>query len=214
MCRNCYNKQYIAPEVVCINCGCVKQHHAHGLCHSCYNGNILNKSTICIKCGKLKPHASKGMCVSCYQSDRAYKTTSRKPMHENKNCAAYLGICIAERVLSLVFENIIHMPNNNEGYDFICNKGKKIDVKSCVEKYNKNGVSNWTFGIKQNAIADYFLCLAFDNRTNLNPMHLWLIPAEHINDLTTLQISNDKLNNFSQYEKKLDDVILCCNELK
>jgi len=214
MCRSCYNKQYTPPLAICINCGYEKPHHAHGLCHSCYNSNLINKLIKCKVCGKYKPHNSKGMCQSCYQSDRAYKTTSRRPMYENKKCAAYLGIYVAERVLSAVFKNVNRMPNGNKGYDFICNSGCKIDVKSCVDRSAKLGISHWAFGIKQNKIADYFLCLAFDNRIDLNPIHLWLIPSEIVNNLHGLIISDTNINNFVDYEKSIEDVIICCDELK
>ena len=72
------------------------------------------------------------------------------------------------------------------------------------------------FNIHQNQIADYFLCLAFDNRQQLNPMHIWLIPSRKINNLKTLTISESRLDKWSQYEliDKLDKVIGCCNIMK
>lgn len=214
MCKNCYNRQYTPPLRVCGSCGELKPHHANGLCHNCYNKQCNRPLIKCKRCGELKPHGSKGLCQSCYQSDRAYKTTSRTPMYENKQCAAYLGIYVAERVLSVVFKNVNRMPNNTKGFDFVCNNGYKIDVKSCVNQ-KKNGKENlWLFGIKKNKIPDFFLCLAFDDRISLNPIHLWLIPSIEINDLSTLTISYKNLDSFSKYEKPINKVITCCNKLK
>ena len=128
----------------------------------------------------------------------------------NKNCSNYLGITIAEQILAKIFKNVVVMPSHNKGFDIICNQGYKIDIKSAT--HNKKG-KGWMFSIKHNKIADYFLCLAFDNREDLNPLHLWLIGGEKINHLSYLRILESRLNRWSQYE--LDDglnkVIGCCN---
>jgi len=131
----------------------------------------------------------------------------------NKECPQYLGVTVAEKVLSKIFKNVEVMPFGNSGFDFICNSGYRIDVKSACKMKNRKA---WIFGIKQNQIADYFLCLAFDNRDNLNPEHIWLIPAKQVNHLKTLTISQSKLYKLSQYEltNKLNDVISCCNVLR
>ena len=93
-----------------------------------------------------------------------------KPMKLNKKCSQFLGCHVAERVLSHVFKDVQRMSNGNKGYDFICNKGFKIDVKSsCIQKNN-----SYIFSIRYNNIADYFLCIAFDNRENLNPQYIFV----------------------------------------
>jgi len=131
----------------------------------------------------------------------------------NKECSQYLGIIVGERMLLRVFKNVEVMPFGNQGYDFICNSGYKIDVKSATKMKNHNG---WMFNINRNQIADYFLCLAFDDRENLNPKHIWLIPGEKVNHLIGLAISISTMDKWSQYEltNKLNDVIECCNILK
>ncbi len=142
---------------------------------------------------------------------------------KNKNVGVYLGIHIAERVLSKVFENVKHMSYGNPGYDFICSKGYKIDVKSACLGYVNNGYKDyysWMFNIWKNKIADYFLLLAFDNRTDLNPLHIWLIKGDELinnkklNDKMTLRIS--LTNKFKNYEliDKLEKINGCCNILK
>lgn len=150
-----------------------------------------------------------------------YDAGTRSPMSENKECASYLGVHIAERVLSHVFENVTRMPNNHMGFDFVCKKGYRIDVKSaCLNSRNM-----WRFSIEQNKVPDYFLLLAFDNRTELNPMHIWLIKGTDIvgvrnksimNNQNDLRIYANSIFEYTIYEvkDKLDQVIACCEVLK
>lgn len=117
-------------------------------------------------------------------------------MTKNKNSAQYLGD-IAENVLSKVFKRVKVMPYGNPGYDFICGAGYKIDVKSSAigDKYGY-----WVFHIRQNKIADYFLCIAFNNREELIPQHLWLFPSEFLNYREGLHIFKYSLYKFTPYE--------------
>ena len=132
---------------------------------------------------------------------------------DNKNCSTYLGVTIAEQLLAKVFKNVKRMHNGNKGFDIICNQGYKIDIKSSTKTKTRNA---WIFKINCNRIADYFLCIAFDDRKNLNPLHLWLIPSDEINYLVNLRISESKLNKWSKFEltDMLDKVIGCCNIMK
>lgn len=132
-------------------------------------------------------------------------------MSENRECSSYLGVYRAERVLRHLYKDVEVMPYGNPGYDFICNKGKKIDAKSgCIRK-NRNG---WTFSIKRNTIADYFLCIAFDNRDDLNPLHIWMLPGEKFNHLTGAWIGQSTLRKWAEYEQNIDDAVMCCDEMK
>lgn len=134
-----------------------------------------------------------------------------KPAEENKKCPAFLGIHVAERVLSKVFEGVKTMPPNNKGYDFICNKGKKIDVKSaCTHKTR----DSWLFHIFKNKIADYFLCIAFDNRVDITPLHIWLVPADAVNDKTGVTISKSTISKWDEYKLDIDKVTACCDIMK
>jgi len=133
------------------------------------------------------------------------------PMNENKECTLYLGIYIGEQILGRVFKNVVRMPYGNPGYDFICNNDKLIDVKiSCMRK-SYNG---WSFTIKHNTTADHFLCVAFDNRQDLNPMYIWLIPGHILNHLMQASISESTLDKWDEYKQPIDGVILCCDTMK
>lgn len=134
----------------------------------------------------------------------------------NKSCPRWLGEHVAEQILAKSFKNVIRMPKNNPGFDFICGKGKRIDVKSSCLRSNKCLTKHWTFLIKKNQIAEYFLLLGFDNREDLNPLHVWLVPAEVINNKSAIEISSsDKiLKKWSQFEQSLDKVLECCNAMK
>ena len=134
----------------------------------------------------------------------------RHPMSENRACSSFLGVYVAEQVLSHVFKNVERMPYINSGFDFICGQGYKIDVKSSCSR--KNG--GWAFHIKRNTIADYFLCLAFDNRQDLNPLYIWLIPGDNLNHLTGASIQPSTIHKWDEYRLDISKVITCCNVMK
>ena len=141
-----------------------------------------------------------------------------RPMSENRECPSFLGIHIAERALSLFFDGIERMPFGNPGFDFICGRGYKIDVKSACRcyKHGKSHAESWSFHIKHNTKADYFLCLAFDNRVSLTPEHVWLIPAESVKHLGMLSITNNSksIAKWKELERPIDRVISCCEKIK
>ena len=138
------------------------------------------------------------------------------PYYENKDCPNYLGRHIAERILSYYFEGVKMMPYQNPGYDFICKNGYKIDVKSSCLHKSDGGNPHWSFDIIHNEIADYFLCLGFDDRENLEPINLWLVPGFEVNMKYALIItfSEASMSKWMKYEKPLDKVLECCNTLK
>ncbi len=87
-----------------------------------------------------------------------FRKQSNSGMEGNKNCASYLGVHIAERLLKHIYKNVEQMPYGNPGYDFICDKGYKIDVKSSCVRKSWGGF--WGFHIFKNTIADYFIFVA------------------------------------------------------
>ena len=144
---------------------------------------------------------------NCFVKSSGYTGSSKT----NKECGVWLGDK-AEIILMSMFDHVERMPNGNPGYDFTCGKGYRIDAKSgCLRKHNPN---TWRFGINRNKIADYFLCLALDNRQDLNPLHVWLIPGKDINHLSGATISKSTLSKWSEYEQPLNTVLSCCNTMK
>lgn len=109
------------------------------------------------------------------------------------------------------------MPYGNQRFDFICGRGYKIDVKSaCRYRQKENWSDQWAFHIDKNTAADYFMCLAFDDREDLNPEHVWFLPASLVNDKIHVSISESTLQKWSRYElhDKLEKIIGCCNTLR
>lgn len=181
----------------------------------------------CGKCGLIKPisafykrtdrkNSYKSNCIDCCSeiSEMRRRANGVMSYKENKNCHAYLGVHIAERVLSKIFKNVVRMKFKNPGYDFICNKGYKIDVKSSTMTKRPDEAPRWQFNIKNNKIADYFLCLAFDNIDDLNPLHLWLIPGNAVNNQKYITVCENTVNGWFQWERPICEVRACCNALK
>lgn len=155
-------------------------------------------------------------CEHRRKRDREYthRTGQCHSMDENRQCPQYLGVYVAERALSHVFEHVERMPYGNPGYDFICGGGYRIDVKSSCRRVSEKQANRWMFNIKKNKIAEYFLCLAFDNRESLNPEHIWLIPAADVNDCITVSISEITLAKWDEYKLDIDKVSACCNIIR
>jgi len=199
---------------------------------ACYETTSINNPSLpiwalempwrCAYCGKTKTAkdfpASAKKCRTCISKDalnKNHEAGRSNSMKIAKETTSYLGVYIAERVLSRFFNHIERMPYGNPGYDFICGKGYKIDVKSsCI--HNGHGAMGWIFTINRNRVADYFLCLAFDNRENLTPMHVWLIPGTVVNNKKSAWITNSAiaLDKYSKYEHPTDKVIACCDEMR
>ena len=153
-----------------------------------------------------KTHPEK-MHESCIRYQRK---KGMKPMGESRECGIFLGVYIAERLLANVFKNVTRMPFGNVGYDFICSNNKKIDVKSSC--FHKNG--GWSFHIDKNKIADYFVCLAFDNRDDLNPLHMWIFPGRIVNERGTMHILPTNIHKWDEYERSIEKVVTCCDAMR
>ena len=133
-------------------------------------------------------------------------------LSENKDCALFLGVHIAERLLSNVFKNVQVMPFGNPKFDFICSRNKLIDVKSaCLSGSNH---ARWSFHIGCNTVPDYFLCLAFNNRENLIPMHVWMVPGNELNRFTGVSVSPNTVHKWNSYEMDITKVTECCSIMK
>lgn len=203
----------------------------------------MKHNNVCIKCGALLVVGenvtqcgidhSQYICQKCqrqvgkewidthpnymtnYMREYRHRTGQNQPMSENRESPSFLGVHVAERVLSHLFKNVQRMPYGNPGFDFTCGKGYLVDAKcSCRRQHNPPWADNWMFTINKNQIADYFLCLAFDNRNDLNPEHIWLIPAGDVNDHVGISIAESRLDRWQKYEQPVYRVIACCDTLK
>ncbi|MCK4668289.1 hypothetical protein KAU33_16170 [Candidatus Dependentiae bacterium] len=146
--------------------------------------------------------------------DEIRKQRGHKSMYENKNCAQYLGIVIGERLCRHLFKNVQVMPTHNTGFDIICNKGEKIEIKTSCMCLEHGKYPYWGFNIGRNKIADFFILVAFDNIEDLNPIHLWMIPGSEINNNSGKSIRPSTVHKWNQWERSIEEIQLCCNELK
>ena len=138
-------------------------------------------------------------------------------MYKNKSCSQYLGIVAAERLVKHLFNDVEMMPPNFHGYDLICNRGKKIDVKASTThiRKNKNSIVNrWQFSINCNKDCDYFLCMAFDNIKELNPLIAWMIPGNEVNDQGGIAISSTTIQRWDKWKMDLSNAQACCDLMK
>lgn len=137
-----------------------------------------------------------------------------RPFNENKECGLYLGVHVAERLLQRVFKDVGRMPHGNPGYDFICNNGYLIDSKSSCTYIRQGRSPSWQFSIRNNIIADYFVLLAFDNRYDLEPLHIWMIPGNVINDRASVCVSESTICKWDEYALDINKVVMCCDTMK
>lgn len=172
------------------------------ICRSCSNAESLEWR-------KKNPEKTEQLIEKC---NRKF---GRAPLNENRECPKFLGEHVAERVLRHVFKDVVQMPANNHGFDFICNHGKRIDAKSsCIHIEGGNRRIRWQFHINKNTIADYFVLLAFDNRNDVNPLHVWMFPGHVVNKQTTISISESTIDKWDEYRLDIDKVISCCNTIR
>jgi len=138
------------------------------------------------------------------QREYCWKVGIHSPITERKETSPYLGN-LAEEVLSRYFENVVRMPNNNPGFDFICKRGYKIDVKSACLLHANDGRSDaWNFHIRKNKIADKFLCIALRDRKSFSAEHIWLIDGQHVSNRKKISIRENSLAEWAAYEKPID----------
>lgn len=178
-----------------------------------YSSNQKVRNYICKKCAINRKRLWREANPEKHraQSIRANRKNGARPFGENRECSSFLGVHVAERVLSKVFNNIERMPYGNPGYDFVCNHGKLIDVKSACSRKDGTG---WQFNINRNTTANYFLCLAFDNRENLTPLHAWLIPGNKLNHLIGARIRPNTIHKWDAYKFCITKISTCCNAMR
>jgi len=139
-------------------------------------------------------------------------------MKENRMNNKFIGIYIAENGIAKIYEESKRMPCNHPGYDIICPKGYKIDVKATVlSRYN-----TFCFGIQKNEVADYFILVGFNNIIELKPLHLWIIKSDEnihgrpLKEFLSLKIIDEPqyIQEYQKYEKlnRLEMLKSVCEE--
>ena len=158
-------------------------------------------------------------CYDEYVKVWKYYPGIPSPIKEDRMDNRFLGIYIGENAINKIFEGSKRMRPHNPGYDILCPKGYKIDVKATVlSRYN-----TYIFDISKNKTADYFVMIGFNNIIDLEPLHLWIIGGNEklhtgttINDKNKLVILNEPLylEKYEKYEKidNLESLKILCNE--
>jgi hypothetical protein len=182
--------------------------------------SVLTKTSTTVKtcriCGISKPLSDftirvasydgyKNECrLCCNKQNRIIEQRKgRIPYYKNPSCSWYLGVHLAETLLLTNFKSAIRMPANNRGYDFLCGKGFKVDVKSSRRLYQYGRFPHWCFTIDKNQIADYFACIAFTDTECPTPLHYWLIPSFKVKHLVGLSIQEKSMQKWDEYKKPL-----------
>lgn len=176
----------------------------------------MRKIINCKECKEEKYLCGRELCRSCYMkkwrknhpkytTKQNHKNGISQSMYKNKKCSSYFGINISESMAITLFDKVERAPNNNPGYDFIGN-GFKIDVKGGCRIVRKQHNDSWQFTINENKIADYFLCLAFDNRDDLNPEYIWLIPGSIVNSKLSIRITISELTKWNKYKLDINNL--------
>lgn len=152
-----------------------------------------------------------------YHNDGGREKQGKKSMYEDKNCPQYLGIVVAERLVKHLFKDVEVMPYGFPDYDMICNKGKKINVKASTirDAHNKNStVNRWDFHTNYNKDCDFFLCMAFDNVIDCNPLIAWMIPGSEVNHYSKIIISSTTIHKWDKWKMDMSNAQACCDLMK
>ena len=159
----------------------------------------------------------------------SYETGRNLPKEINKDCPAHFGD-FTESLMILTFEDATRMPYGNPGFDWICKKGYKIENKArCLYQFVHCSWLGWTFSIRFNNVADWFILSAWDDRESLKPLHVWAFHKDDMiryriggtyilkkfHDRYSFSISNTikRLRELEKYEitNRLDKLKAWCN---
>lgn len=172
-----------------------------------------------------------------------YENGIQEPMDSNGKCSSNFGVFIGEGIfekyLLTIFEHVKKMDYGNPGFDFVCKNVRQEFIDKYPqfklrkdEEYriqlkvrcliNHCGSVQWIFNIEYNNKADYFILAAWDDRNNLNLLHLWLfhkddmIRGRSLWNRTSLTITNrsEYLEKFKSHEiiYELETIKRICNE--
>jgi hypothetical protein len=85
-----------------------------------------------------------------------------------------------------------------------------VSILSFFCDLRKDGA--WLFTINHNTTADYFL--AFDNRKDLNPLHVWLLPGIVFSHLASTGIRPSTIDKWDAYQQDISKINTCCDTIR
>lgn len=131
-------------------------------------------------------------------------------MTKNKKCPKFLRISIGGRLCKHYFRDVEIMPRSERGYDIVCNKGKKIDVKMSCATLKKNSKNqSFNFKIEKNKTADHFILIALDNGNDINILNLWIVPAHEINNKSNITTSIKTMHKWDKWKRDNVELKIC-----
>ena len=87
-------------------------------------------------------------------------------------------------------------------------------MKSSTTRMNAHGTAYWAFIVNKNTVAEFFLCIAFDDRKILTPLHVWLLPGDLVNHLKNATIAASTVDKWDEYRLDIDKTVRCCDSMK
>lgn len=123
---------------------------------------------------------------------------TRQRMSQAKISAPKLGHYRSKNAFSEIFPE--SKMTYGQGYNAVID-GKKIYIKGSTLLKKTN---DWRFGIRKNKRCDIFALIAFDNPTDSNVVHLWMVPAHLISDKAMIAISEGSKAKFAEYKVDLE----------
>jgi hypothetical protein len=203
---------------------------------------IDDSSRRCRGCGQIKLNSEftprkdrrggyRSSCRECVakKSEIRRRAAGVLPYNESTDSSAYLGVFvgedqIADLILRQWYKNVIHMPGGTFEHDFlVLDDGVllKIEVKTSSRLHRRPGeYDRWQFNIDRNKTANWFLLIALnsfvDERTPFPKVeHIWYIPSYEVDtDKKYLTIGELTMKKWSKWERHIQDVKQCCNELR
>ena len=142
-------------------------------------------------------------------STRNHRKRGAKPMSKNRACASFLGIHVAERVLSNVFMDVAIIPISMPVVEVIFNKGYKIDVKSSCIRHHKKWADDFAFNINKNIFKEYTFKEIKEslNEKSNNTIQLAISKFKSENLITDRKIGNSILYKLNLNEDSVFDYI-------
>lgn len=164
----------------------------------------------------------------------AHDTGRSISMSENKDCASWLGVNegepLFEKFLKKIFEYVEKTDYLDGGIDFNCKKPRQEFINKyphlelnklrdeectlqlrirCLTFYKNCDWSGWKFNLDNNN-SDFTILCGYDNRDNLEPVHIWMFYKNNIirneefwkKKFLTITDTPNSIKQFEKFELK------------